>query len=58
MSKSAISESSRRTKSSSSKSFMERALEEKPKLAEIIAEAEFLEKRQLTQNQAARLKIQ
>ena len=28
---------------------MERALEEKPKLAEIIAEAEFLEKRQLTQ---------
>ena len=58
MSKSAISESSRRIKSSSSKSFMERALEEKPKLAEIIAEAEFLEKRQLTQNQAARLKIQ
>ena len=42
-SKSASSGSSRRTKSSSSKSSRERALEEKTKLAEMIAGAEFLE---------------
>ena len=42
-SKSASSGSSRRTKSSSSKSSRERALEEKVKLAEMIAGAEFLE---------------
>ena len=43
---------------SSSKSSRERALEEKAKLAEIMAEARFLEKRQLAENQAERLKVQ
>ena len=57
-SKSASSGSSRRTKSSSSKFSRERAKEEKAKLAEIMAEAEFLEKRQLVENQAEWLKIQ
>ena len=56
-SKSASSGSSRRTKSSSSKFSRESALEERAKLAEIMAEAEFLEKRQLAENQAERLKI-
>ena len=46
-SKSTSSGSSRRSKSSSSKSSRERAMEEKAKLAAILAEAEFLEKRQL-----------
>ena len=57
-SKSASSGSSGRTKFSSSKSSRERALEEKAKLAKIMAETEFLEKRQLAENQAERLKIQ
>ena len=57
-SKSASSGSSRRPKSSSSKSSRDRAMEEKAKLAEILAEAEFLEKRQLAENQAERLNIQ
>ena len=54
----ASSGSSRRTKSGSSKSSREISLEEKAKLAELIAEAELLEKRQLVENQAERLKIQ
>ena len=57
-SKSTSSGSSGSTKSSSSKSFRERAMAEKAKLVEILVEAEFLEKRQLAENQAERLKIQ
>ena len=57
-SKSASYGSLRRTKPSSSKSSREKALEEKAKLAEIMTEAEFPEKRQLAENQPERLKIQ
>ena len=56
-------ESSRRTKTSSSgskssRSPKERAVEEKAKLAYLIAEAEFLQQRQLPKNQAEQLKVQ
>ena len=48
---------SRRTKSSSSISSREGATESKAKLAEKLAEAEFLKKRQLSENKAEKLKI-
>ena len=57
-SKSTNSGSSRRTEPSNCKSSRERAMEEKAKLAEILAQVEFLEKRQLAKNQGERLKIQ
>ena len=55
--------SSRRTKTSSSgsnssRSLKERAVEEKAKLAELIAEAEFLQQRQLAENKAEHLRVQ
>ena len=61
--KSCSSGSSRRTKTSSSgnnssRSSKERAAEEKAKLAELIAEAEFLQQRQLAKNKPERLRVQ
>ena len=62
-SKSCNSGSSRRTKTSSSgcnssRSSTERAVEEKAKLAELIAEAEFLQQRLLVENKAEQLRVQ
>ena len=55
-SKSASSSSSRKTKLSNSsgrsRCSKERAMEEKPKLAELMAEAEFMQQRQMAENQA------
>ena len=50
--KSSPSRSSEKTKSSSSRSSKDTAMEEKAKLAELMAEAEFLEKRQQVENEA------
>ena len=50
--------SSKSSKSRSSKSSHEREVEDKVKMAELMAEAEFLEQRQLLQNQAETLKVQ
>ena len=63
VSKSYMSGSSRRTKTSSSgstssRSSKERAAEEKAKLAELIAEAEFLQHRQLAENKVEQLRVQ
>ena len=62
-SKSCSSGSSRMTKTSSSgsnssRSSKERAVEEKAKLAELIAEAEFLQHRHLAENKAEQLRVQ
>ena len=62
-SKSCSSGSSRMTKTSSSgsnssRSSKERAVEEKAKLAELIAESEFLQQRQLAENKAEQLRVQ
>ena len=61
--KSCISGSSRTTKTSSigstsSISSKERAVQEKAKLAELIAEAEFLQHRQLAENKVEQLSVQ
>ena len=56
--KSSASRSSGKTKSSSSRSSKDRAMEEKAKLAELMAEAEFLERRQQAENEAQKLKIE
>ena len=37
---------------------MERIMEEKPKLAELIVEGEILQQRQITENQAEEIRIQ
>ena len=42
----------------SSRSSKERAVEEKAKLAELIAEAEFLQNRHLAENKAEQLRVQ
>ena len=42
----------------SSRSSKERAVEEKAKLAELIAEAEFLQHRHLAENKAEQLRVQ
>ena len=55
--KSSASRSSGETKLSSSRSSKDRAME-KAKLAELMAEAEFLEKRQQAENEAEKLKIE
>ena len=54
--------SSRRTKTSSSgnnssRSSNKRAVEEKAKLAELMAEAEFIQQRQLAENKAEQLRV-
>ena len=61
--KSCSSGSSRKTKTSSSdsnssRSSKERAAEEKAKLAELIAEAEFLQQRQLAENKPEQFRVQ
>ena len=63
VSKSCSSGSSRRTKISSSgpnfsRSSTERAVEEKAKLAEMMAEAEFFQRRELAKNKAEQLRVQ
>ena len=60
-SKSTSSGSSRKTKSSnsgSSRCSKERAMEEKAKLAELMAEAEFMQQRQMAENWAEQLRVQ
>ena len=60
-SKSTSSGSSRKTKSSnsgSSRCSKERAMEEKAKLAELMAEAEFMQQRQMAENRAEQLRVQ
>ena len=53
---------SRKTKSSnssgSSRCSKERAMEEKVKLAQLMAEAEFMQQRQMAENQAEQLRVQ
>ena len=56
--KSSASRSSGKTKSSSSRSSKDRAMEEKAKLVELMAEAEFIERRQQAENEAQKLKIE
>ena len=63
VSKSCSSGSSRRTKisisgSNFSRSSRERAVEEKAKLAELMAEAEFFQRRELKENKAKQLRVQ
>ena len=60
-SKSTSSGSSRKTKSSnsgSSRCSKERAMEEKAKLAELMAEVEFMQQRQMAENRAEQLRVQ
>ena len=57
-SKSCSSGSSSSSGSNSNRSSKERAVEEKAKLAELIAEAEFLQQRQLAENKAEQLRVQ
>ena len=61
-SKSTNSGTSRKTKSSnsndSSRCYKERAMEEKAKLAGLIAEAEFMQQRQMAENRAEQLRVQ
>ena len=60
-SKSTSSDSSRKMKSSNSsgrsRCSKERAMEEKAKLAELIAEAEFMQQRQMAENRAEQLRF-
>ena len=56
--KSSASRSSGKTKSSSSGSSKNRAMEQKAKFAELMAEAEFLERRQQAENEAQKLKTE
>ena len=60
-SKSTICGSSRKMKSrnsSASRCSKERAMEEKAKMAELMAKAEFMQQRQMVENQAEQLRVQ